>query len=384
MVEGVSVIFCMKIAYIANTRFPSEKAQSDHVMAMCSAFAALGHSVTLYVPNRQSAVHVDPFTYYDIQKTFDVIRVPCLDLVRFGKIGFWIQSVSFIFSLKKILWRYQADIVYSRILHIFLLSGFLGLRVWESHAAHRSLWARLVMKHRLDRIVVLTGAGRDELVRQGFRKDQIFVEPDAVDPRLFDAMPDRENARRDLDIPEGVFLLLYTGKFTTMGMKKGLDEAIESVRRLRASGARVALLAVGGTPEELRTYASSRSSDIRLLGHVPQNDLKRFYAAADAVIMPFPYTEHFAKYMSPLKLFEYLLCKRPIITTDLPSVRDILDESAAFFAKPNDVDSLVSSIRSVMDHPEDAARRSARAGEIGMRHTWGKRASRIVAWLFPS
>jgi glycosyltransferase involved in cell wall biosynthesis len=371
----------MKLAYIANARFPSERAQSDHVMAMCLAFAKAGHELTLFVPDRAGTVAPDAFTYYNASKTFTIVRVPCIDALQWkwlGPAAQWIQTVTFVGRLWQALGRASFDVVYSRELFIFLLGDRANRaqRVWESHRIHTSWFARRAMK-RMDRIVTLTNASRERLVAMGFQNEQILVEPDAVDPRLFDAMPSRADARKALDVGEDEFLCLYTGKFTTMGMEKGIEESIHAVQSLQAAGLAIRLLAVGGTRDELERYAIYRGEGIELRGHMPQRELKTLYAAADVLLMPFPFTEHFAYYMSPLKLFEYLMSGVPMIVTDLPSVREIVDEQSAFIAKPGDAASLAACIREAMDYPDEAQTKAAAAQRIAGQYTWEERARRI-------
>lgn len=372
----------MKIAYIANSRFPSEKAQSDQVMAVCSAFAALGHEVRLYVPDRMPVVANDPFAYYGKPKTFAFERVPCADALRWrrlGSLGLWIQTATFIRALRPRLLEYRPDLVYSREPYVYSFGRVPGLRVWESHRVHSSWFGRRALRA-MDAIVALTRASKERLASFGFPSDRILVEPDAVDPALFAGAPDRASARRALGIPDDAFVCLYTGKFLTMGMPKGLDEAIAAVVHLRGEQRKLRLIAVGGTPEELARYRPRVQDGIDVRGHVPQADLKRYYAVADLLLMPFPRTEHFALYMSPLKLFEYLVSGVPMVVTDLPSVREIVDERSAFFAAPGDVNTLALQIMRAMDRPDEARAKAAAALEISGRYTWSERSRRILAW----
>jgi glycosyltransferase involved in cell wall biosynthesis len=370
----------MKLVYVANSRFPSEKAQSDQVMAMCRSFALLDHEVTLLVPDRKPVQHDDPFAYYGVEPSFAFKRLPCVDAIRWlwlGRIGLWIQTSTFLWSLRKELRRLKPDVVFSRELYVFGAPGIPGKRVWESHALHRSWWATRIAKS-LDAIVTLTRASRDRLVESGVVADRVIVESDAVDPKMFEKKYDRQAVRRELGIPEDAYVCLYTGKFTTMNMSKGLDESIEAVERLSRNGKNILLLAVGGTPQELERYSEKASSVVRLLGHQPQATLGKFYAVADLLLMPFPYTEHYAYYMSPLKLFEYLMSGVPMVATDLPSVREIVSESSAFIAKPGDVESLEKEIRLAVDQPEEGKRRGEAAKQLSTRYTWMERARRIA------
>jgi len=376
---------CMKLAYVANSRFPSEKAQSDQVMAMCRSFVALGHEVTLFVPDRKPVQAEDPFAYYGVEPSFVFKRLPCVDAIRWswlGRLGLWIQTSTFLWSLRNELKRFKPDVVFSRELYVFSVPGIPGKRVWESHALHHSSWAMRIAK-RLDGIITLTSASKKRLVEAGVATDRVVVEPDAVDPAMFALIYEREEVRRELGIAPETIVCLYTGKFTTMNMPKGLDESIEAVERFASEGKNILLLAVGGTRQELERYSSKLGANVRLMGHQPQATLGKFYAAADLLLMPFPYTEHYAYYMSPLKLFEYLMSGVPMIATDLPSVREILSEKSAFIAKPGDVDSLVTEIAKVVDQPEEAKSRALEAKRLSAQYTWIERARRICAILWP-
>lgn len=373
----------MNLVYVSNSRFPSERAQSDQIMQMCHAFAALGHRVTLCVPDRNGALQQDAFTYYQQTRTFEVIRVPCLDWTRFswmGRVGFWVQTLSFVLALHKTLERIPCDVLYSRELYVLARKREGIRRVWEAHSLHRSFFARSLMRS-LDAIVTVTQASRERLMTLGVSVERSIVEPDAVDPRLFLDPLARTEARQALGIPEGVFVCLYVGKFTTMGMPKGVDEAIAAVQALRNEGRNICFIGVGATKEELMVYAKQATAHVRLIGHTPQRDLKHIYAAADVVLMPFPWTEHYAFFMSPLKLFEYLMSGVPIIASDLPSVREIIQESEAWLIQPGSVLELQNAIKSVMDHPELATEKARRARTLADHYTWQARAQRIMEKL---
>jgi len=160
-----------------------------------------------------------------------------------------------------------------------------------------------------------------------------------------------------------------------------LDESIAAVNHLRAKGYQIRVLAVGGTSEELERYKDKKCDGIELLGHQPQDELKNYYAAADLLLMPFPWTEHYAYYMSPLKLFEYLMSGVPMVVTDLPSVREIVNEKQAFIAKPGDVESLKQEILRAQQNAELAHLKAAAAKYLSERYTWQERARRITEWL---
>ncbi len=89
----------MKIIYIANNRFPTEKAYGLHVVKMCEALAQNGAEVTLVVPKRKNQILSDVFDYYGVERNFNVEYLPVIDCVDSGFFGYCVAQVSFTFSL---------------------------------------------------------------------------------------------------------------------------------------------------------------------------------------------------------------------------------------------------------------------------------------------
>ena len=73
--------------------------------------------------------------------------------------------------------------------------------------------------------------------------------------------------------------------------------------------------------------------------------------SADVLVLPNKKGEKISeRYTSPLKLFEYMASGRPMIVSDLSSLREIVSAETAMFVEPNDPQALVSGIRGVFDH----------------------------------
>jgi glycosyltransferase involved in cell wall biosynthesis len=71
----------------------------------------------------------------------------------------------------------------------------------------------------------------------------------------------------------------------------------------------------------------------------------------------------------------------PIVASDLPSVREIVDESQAFLCEPGNVASLAHQLARIRQEPEEAAKRAASAKVLAASYTWSARVERIRAWV---
>src|SRR3989344_9699904 len=96
----------MKLFYITNIRFPTEKAHGVQIMKACEAFADAGHEVRLFVSDRTTHIAEDPFDFYGVRRNFSITKIKSFDAFRFerylGPLSFWTQSVSFLTNAGKI------------------------------------------------------------------------------------------------------------------------------------------------------------------------------------------------------------------------------------------------------------------------------------------
>ena len=88
-----------------------------------------------------------------------------------------------------------------------------------------------------------------------------------------------------------------------------------------------------------------------------------------------------ARWMSPIKMFEYLGTGVPIISSDLPVLREVLrNGDNSLLAPPADVGAWTEALAKLDDDPVLAARIGATAHmEYQRQHTWTRRAEQILA-----
>ena len=121
---------------------------------------------------------------------------------------------------------------------------------------------------------------------------------------------------------------------------------------------------------------------LRFVDRVPNRDVPLWLNALDVAVMPFPETEHYKYSMSPLKLFEYMAAGVPIVASDLPSIREILQHDRnAWLVPPENPESLGQAILAMLRNPARAARIAKTAKEEVRQYTWRKRAQGILEQL---
>jgi len=380
------------LVYLANARVPSEKAHVFQIFMMCGAFSGLGMDVSLWHARRRMRSDLrsidNPFSYYGVSR-FDVRAVPSLDLAwlarRSQRLWFLVQSMSFSINALRHLKRPDSwfEAIYTRDLWIALrLAGRKRcsqsrLLIFEAHTFPQGMRKRWISRLRhCDLVVTITESLARSFEKAGIPRERILVAPDGVDLASYQEPIERAAARRWLGLEVTDRLVVYTGHLFEW---KGTDTLIDAASDIPAT-----VLFVGGTRGDLERskerageFAGAR---VRFVGHVPPSDVPAYQVAADVLVLPNSAKLAISReHTSPLKLFEYMAAKRPIVASDLPSIREILTDGVnAVLVEPDSPEALAEGIKRVLDDPEWAGGLAAQAYEDVQEYTWEKRARRIL------
>jgi glycosyltransferase involved in cell wall biosynthesis len=365
---------------------PSSTANSIQVMKACQALVQLGHEVTLIVPatGKQPQPTQEFKKYYGLVDDFPVKWLPAnLRLHRYD-LG-W-RAV-------RRAWAMQAELIYAWLPQagLFgLLHGFplaLELHGPPEGRYGPSLFRLLLRLPGKKRLLPITQALVDLLRESGMPLDRpggqisTVISPNGIDLERYLGLPDPAAARRSLGLPEapttGYTGHLYAGRGTAL--------LVELARRLP----QVQFLWVGGREAEVQQWRTRLKaeglSNIHLTGFVDNSQLPLYQAAADVLLMPYERMiagssgGNSAAYASPMKMFEYMACRRPILSSDLAVIREVLSDANAVLLPPENAVAWVDSLSRLL---ADATLRNAvaeRAWQDVQSYTWLGRARRALA-----
>lgn len=235
--------------------------------------------------------------------------------------------------------------------------------------------------------VALTSFMRRDLLELGFPPETTITLADGVDLELFGNVPDRGTCRQRLGLPLDRPLVGYVGSFEAVGCDKGLRVLLEAVAQLRAERFQPlpALVLVGGYAAQLDEYASQAvrlglsPDDVHLQGRVPYAAVPTWIRACDILTIPSPATGHLTLHSSPLKLFEYLASGTAIVSSDLPSIREVLrDGQDALLVPPGDSESWSTAMRSLLSDRALAQRLRVASLSRARDYSWASRARRLL------
>lgn len=374
----------MKIIYIDKGRFPTEKANGYQVSKMCEEFSALGAEVELWFPTRKNKIEENIFKYYGIKENFAVRNIGGVDVFKcykyFKKASFHIQGIALLIALlfKKV---DRKALIYTRNSEIAWLFSLRGYKiVYEAHFWPVSKsWLYIFLLKRINKIVCNSKGTNDKFKNNNF--NNTMVAPDGVDLEKFDISISQEKARRKLGLPLEKKIILYTGHLYQW---KGVDALAQAAEKLSEN---IVVYFVGGTVEDEKNFKKIYAwliaeQKIIVIGHKPHGLIPIWLKAADILALPNSQKEKISKfYTSPLKLFEYMASKRPIIASDMPSIREVLNDNNCLFIQPDNASDLANKINYILNNKELTNKITSQAFSDVIQYSWDKRARQILDFI---
>jgi glycosyltransferase involved in cell wall biosynthesis len=370
----------MKIAMIAPGAIPAQTANSVQVMKMANALTAMGHDVRLFALEGGGDFQWDQLAkLYGLSHRFSVVFVPARAFFR--RYDYSLVAVR---EARK----WGADYIYTRVPQAAAWASRRGTpTIFELHDLPSGNMGPRLLRQFLrgsgaKRVVVNTRHLAGQIEQQyTLAEGMLALAPNGVDLAQYASLPDPQTARRKLGLPEK-FTAGYSGH---LYKGRGISFMFELARKLPD----VNFLFIGGRPQDLETRKreSEMIPNVLFAGFVPNSELPMYQSACDVLLIPYraqvsaSSAEDIAAFTNPLKMFEYLAARRPVLASDLPILREVLNESNAIILPIGDAVAWRTAIEELKSS-ESKRTALANAGRATVEEfTWKKRAERVLHGL---
>jgi len=381
------------VFYISPSVLPSRAANAVHVVHQCAGFAQAGADVTLVakrgmpdpaaLPGAIADTYGVPAGTFRIESFFsrggrgDNLKIAALALRRLAA------------------GRPRSGLVLSRNLYAAWVLAVLRRwpLVFETHqletGARRALQRAVMTRPNVVTVVISEKLKEILAEHHGIAPARPLVLHDAA-PAGIRPLPAAE--KRSVlaglvpalaeevsrwDAVCGYFGHLYPGR------------GVEVIEAMAEARPRSLFVLFGGNDSDIAARrAATRLDNLVFAGFVPHAAAQRAMAACDVLLMPYQRSVSIgvaghdtARWMSPMKMFEYLASGTPVISSDLPVLREVLaDGRNALLAAPDDPGAWLAALDRLAGDPALAAA----IGTAGHRsyaadHTWVRRAEAILA-----
>lgn len=371
----------MKIAVITNSRIPSLTANSIQAMKVTQALMQLEHEIRMFAP-RETA----PASRESLAAQYGLRLVPDLELLPSEK---HLKRFDFIFHAQRAAKQFNADLIYTWLPQSAVFALWMGYPViLEMHAdvagKMGAWWLRQfwqAKKHKL--MTVTTSALRNALERSTnlkFKDEALLIAPNGVELEKYDGLPNPSEARHQLNLPDGL-TVGFTGHIYP---GRGADLLFELAKQMP----RVNFLWVGGTPDLVEFWRSklteAKIMNVTMTGFVKHEMIPFYQAASDILLMPYSRSvsassgQDIAEVINPMKMFEYMASGRAIVSADLPSIREVLNEGSAIFCEPANVEKWKLEIESLLADELRRHELGVEARKDVEQMTWLKREGKVM------
>ncbi len=352
----------MKVNYIAELNLPSKSAYSIHVMKICEAFSLKNTNLNLFVFNRNKNLNV--FKKYNCSRKFKIK-------------DFNLNNINFltrvIFSFRIVKFVKKQDIIISRSIVAALILSFLGFKVilelhHELHGFTKYLFI-FSKSFTFFKKIKFIFISKYLLKKFNLKNDTIILD-DAVCLKDFYI---KRNFKKKKNT------CAYTG---SLAKGKGL----ENIFKISTYNKNISFDIYGDFSNSKYDQTSFKKfRNVKYCGHVDYNKIPLVLSKYKVALMPYSKKVYVrsknletSKYMSPLKLFDYMASKNIIIASKMQAYSHILNNQNSVILENSSAKLWSKKINYVLKNYSKLSYLKNNAFKKVKKFTWEKRAELII------
>jgi len=370
--------------YLSRGSLPSKMANSIQVAKMAQAFSQKIKDFELVtcgdICSMLRGMDAEFQNWYGLQKKFKLVRLPMHIRVKYPFPANYdnqnFYKLAVLYACLK-----SPSLVFTRSPNIAAILLKIGIPVlWEWHEPVRedsvSTYREFFINKNLIGVVTTLPQLAENYNKHGLPTEKILVYPNGVDLMNFLPYQEKILARQKLSLPQDVKIIVYSGHLYNY---KGIPTVLATARLLPE----YKFILVGGWSDDVirvkKDCEENNLNNVYIVGHVSQSDLASYLYAADILILPTSKSWDLAEATCPLKMFDYMATKRPIVASALPTIMTVLrDQHNALLVEPDEPVSFKKAIVTLFENSLLASTIAERAFQTVKNLTWDSRAESIL------
>lgn len=355
------------ILYVANTIFPSPAAHTVQIINMCEAFKKY-NNVTL--------LSFSSSNYYEIKKTYDIKYDFHVKMINKLNVSYYIKEFILLkFMLQNKNFRNKFDIIFTRSLFFtaFVKLIFNKKLYYEIHDDTSETPFKYILKLPLlilayifsDKVIFTNKFLFNKDKKLIFNKKKVLCLENGVSMNKFDVDIDNKIEKKKYNLTQRKKIVTYVGGFHPW---KGVDTLLDVAKHMD----NCIFIFVGGKKEcDLK--------NVLFFDYINQKEIPKILKLSDILILPNSNKYLCSqKYTSPLKLFEYMSSKTPIIASDVISIKRIVNKNHVFFFKADNSNDLRVKINQLLKNKKLQNKLSSNAYKLAKKYSYTERVKKIL------
>ena len=352
----------MKIFYLSRINTATEDASTRHVFEFCRQFARLGHEVVLFVPDLGERRELEGVRF---------VHVPVG--IKKKSATYLLFYLSLFFLLPFYLVKIRPQVVYTRhqqmewvatcwkwvfgFSYVIESNGLTPVELKINSAP--GWWIKVVecmewFCFRMPGLIVTSSPQLRDVMCDSYNlnPDKFLVVSNGANPDVFKPA-DLKECREKLQLAvEGIYLV-FVGSLRKW---HGLEQIILAMVQLEKSFPNISLLLVGDGEERIKVeklISQNRlDSKVVMYGEKPFREIPDYINAADICLGSFTQKPG----ISPLKVFEYMACGKPLICNSVGGLDVLFNEhKVGTLILSQDPQEWTKAITEMLNHPEQMA-----------------------------
>jgi glycosyltransferase involved in cell wall biosynthesis len=216
---------------------------------------------------------------------------------------------------------------------------------------------------------------------------KLEIVPAGVNTEMFSPDPEAGGKVRHRHGLSDEFVVGYVGTFP---LWHGVNGLLSACKKLDSLTKKVKVLLVGPYYSEAMHFAEGigLGDSALFTGPVPYEEVPAYINACDVLCAPYdPSLSRIRSELgigAPLKLLEYMACEKPVITTNVGPIAEVVENGrTGLLVSPGDVDATANAIRELIESPSlsESMGKEARKAVIA-KYSWRKLAETLEQILF--
>jgi glycosyltransferase involved in cell wall biosynthesis len=231
-----------------------------------------------------------------------------------------------------------------------------------------------------DKIITISNTMKNILIQKGAKKENINVVYDGVRTDVFKPRKGEATVLRQNHAAEAEHVVMFHGVIDPQDQPEIIVEAAKTILKNQPHTI-FWLIGDGAAIPTLREKVRAANIEKKFFfsGWIPFKDMPSYISACDIGLVVLPDTIS-ARIRVTLKGFEYWACKKPIVVSELPALKEIVEEGkTGLFYKPGNAEDLAKKIH-VLLADKLLSERMGRAGRevVEKKYDWNRLAEEFV------